>query len=58
MRSGDTTTIYMVDYETDSSMVREYMTNNEFSNLLKAERNGFIKIMNHVLIVGSKSRKA
>lgn len=58
MRSVDSTAIYMVDYETDSSMVREYMTNNEFRNLLKAERNGFIKIMNHVQIIGSTSRKA
>ena len=47
MRSFDGKTIFVVEYETDSSMVREYMTDVDYSNLLNKERDGLIKIMNH-----------
>ena len=50
MRSIDSKTIFMVDYETDSSVVREYMTTIDYQKLLLDERNGSIKIMNHLKI--------
>ena len=50
MRSIDSNAIFMVDYETDSSVVREYMTTIDYQKLLLDERNGSIKIMNHLKI--------
>jgi len=38
--SFDKNTIFVVEYETDTSMVREYMTDIDFSNLQNDERNG------------------
>ncbi len=47
MRNINDLTICMVDYETDVSVVREFMTNIEFQKLLDEERNGNIRIVNH-----------
>ena len=57
MRSIDSNTIFMVDYETDSSVVREYMTTIDYQKLLNDERNGIIKIMNH-LMIGNQTEEA
>ena len=47
----------MVDYETDSSVVREYMTTIDYQKLLLSERNGSIKIMN-LMKIGNVNEKA
>ena len=57
MRSIDSNTIFMVDYETDSSVVREYMTTIDYQKLLNDERNGSIKIMN-LMKIGNVNEKA
>ena len=57
MRSVDSSTIFMVDYETDSSVVREYMTTIDYQKLLLNERNGNIKIMN-LMKIGNVNEKA
>ena len=57
MRSSDSKTIFMVDYETDSSVVREYMTTIDYQKLLSSERNGSIKIMN-LMKIGNVNEKA
>ena len=57
MRSIESNAIFMVDYETDSSVVREYMTTIDYQKLLNDERNGSIKIMNH-LKIGTVNEKA
>lgn len=57
MRSIDSNAIFMVDYETDSSVVREYMTTIDYQKLLLDERNGSIRIMNHMKI-GNVNEKA
>ncbi len=57
MRSINGNTIFMVDYETDTSVVHEYMTESDYTALLKSERDGLIKIMNHRNI-GSVNKKA
>ena len=57
MRSIDSNAIFMVDYETDSSVVREYMTTIDYEKLLNDERNGNIRIMNH-LRIGTVNEKA
>ena len=50
MRSIDSNAIFMVDYETDSSTVREYVTTIDYRKLLNDERNGSIRIMNQTKI--------
>lgn len=57
MRSIDSKTIFMVDYETDSSVVREYMTTIDYQKLLSSECNGSIKIMN-LMKIGNVNEKA
>ena len=57
MRSIDSNAIFMVDYETDSSVVREYMTTIDYQKLLSSERNGSIKIMN-LMKIGNVNEKA
>ena len=57
MRSVDSNAIFMVDYETDTSVVREYLTTIDYNKLLNDERNGTIRIMNHTRI-GSSAEKA
>ena len=57
MRSVDSNAIFMVDYETDTSVVREYVTTIDYNKLLSDERNGMIRIMNHTRI-GSNAEKA
>lgn len=57
MRSVDSNAIFMVDYETDTSVVREYVTTIDYNKLLSDERNGMIRIMNHTRI-GSSAEKA
>ncbi len=47
MRNINDLTMCMVDYETDVSVVREFMTNIEFQKLLTEEQNGNIRIVNH-----------
>lgn len=47
MRNINDLTMCIVDYETDVSEVREYMTNYEFQKLLNEERKGNIRIVNH-----------
>ena len=55
--SVDSNAIFMVDYETDTSVVREYVTTIDYNKLLSDERNGMIRIMNHTRI-GSSAEKA
>ncbi len=57
MRSVDSNAIFMVDYETDTSVVREYLTTIDYNKLLNDERNGTIRIMNHTRI-GNSTEKA
>ena len=47
MKGLEGKTIFMVEYETDTSVVREYMTDADYDNLLNDERDGKIRIMNH-----------
>lgn len=47
MRNINDLTMCMVEYETDVSVVREFMSNLEFQKLLNEERNGNIRIMSH-----------
>ncbi|MBR3357034.1 MAG: hypothetical protein IKG46_04315 [Solobacterium sp.] len=47
MKGLEAKTIFMVEYETDTSVVREYMTDADFDRLLTDERDGKIRIMNH-----------
>ena len=58
MRSVDTTAIFMVDYETDTSVVREYVTTIDYNKLLNDERNGTIRIMNQIRIGSCSTEKA
>ena len=48
----------MVDYETDTSVVREYVTTIDYDRLLNDERNGTIRIMNQIRIGNSSTEKA
>lgn len=50
MTNFDPTTVFMVDYETDTALVREYMSNIDYSRLLQSEKNGGVRIMNHEVI--------
>ena len=56
--SIDNTAIFMVDYETDSSVVREYVTTIDYDKLLNDDRNGTIRIMNQIRIGNSSSEEA
>ncbi|MBR4446219.1 MAG: hypothetical protein IKS37_10045 [Solobacterium sp.] len=47
MKGLEAKTIFMVEYETDTSVVREYMTDADYDRLLSDERDGKIRIMNH-----------
>ncbi len=58
MRSIDSNAIFMVDYETDTSVVREYVTTIDYDRLLNDERNGTIRIMNQIRIGNSSTEKA
>lgn len=47
MKGLEGKTIFMVEYETDTSMVREYMTDADYTNLLNDERDGKVVIVSH-----------
>ena len=47
MRSIDSNTILMVDYEIDTSMTCEYMLTIDYNRLLKTERKRTLRIKNH-----------
>lgn len=47
MRNINDLAICMVDYETDVSVVREFMSKMQFQKLLSEEKAGRIRIVNH-----------
>jgi len=40
--------ICVVDYETESSLIHEYMSMNDFQELRQSEKNGNVRIMGHL----------
>ncbi len=47
MRRINDVTTYIVEYMTEASEVREYTNASGYQNLLDADRNGIIRILNH-----------
>ncbi len=47
MNTNEMTAIYLVDYQTDSAVVHEYMSSADFQALAENEASGRIIILNH-----------
>ncbi|MBR4164160.1 MAG: hypothetical protein IKR11_11610 [Solobacterium sp.] len=47
MRNVDSESIFVVDYESGSSVIHEFMSSSDYLNLLENERMGYVKIMHH-----------
>jgi hypothetical protein len=47
MRNNDLESIFVVDYESGSSVIHEFMSSSDYRNLLKNEQQGNIRIMSH-----------